>query len=81
MIKDLGNLQIMKISGAKNIPESVNVTGTIGKSDQEYSSGSDGLSYTITLIYIVFFVFILSFGGESIASSVVTEKSGKMVEF
>lgn len=81
MEKDLGNLQIMKISGAKNIPESVNVTGTIGKSDQEYSSGSDGLSYTITLIYIVFFVFILSFAGESIASSVVTEKSGKMVEF
>lgn len=79
---ELNEIQIAEITGVNNVTQNeVYVSGRVGNSDEKYSDGMNMLGYGISIGFITIFVFILSFSGESIASSVVTEKSGKMVEF
>lgn len=79
--KRLESLQLENISPGIVRGDDVEVYGYIGESEENYSDSFNFLNYLIQLGYIMIFVFILSFSGERIATSVVTEKAGKMVEF
>lgn len=57
------------------------VNGFVGDDIKQYSDNLNIFNYMIQLGFIMILIFIISFSGESIASSVVSEKAGKMVEF
>lgn len=74
-------LQIDNVSPGLGGGSDVEVSGYLGESGENYSDSFNFIIYMIQLGFIMILTFIISFSGEKIATSVVTEKAGKMVEF
>ncbi len=74
-------LQLDNVSTGLGGGRDVEVSGFLGESGENYSDKFNFLTYMIQLGYIMILIFIISFSAERIATSVVTEKAGKMVEF
>lgn len=81
--KRLERLQISNVTGEDNYAEvdDTNIFTSIGDGKKSGNGGFSFFTYMLQLGYVIVFIFILSFCGESIATSVVSEKAGKMVEF
>lgn len=77
----LERLQLDNVSPGLGGGRDVEVSGYLGESEERYSDNFNFLTYMIQLGYIMILIFIISFSTERIATSVVTEKAGKMVEF
>lgn len=79
----LEQLQISSVIGTDNYTdiEDTEITASVGGDNEVGDSGFNFFTYMLQLGYVIIFIFILSFCGESIATSVVSEKAGKMVEF
>lgn len=81
----LEKLQVENIIPGINMPDEEEtfpeVNGFVGDDIKQYSDDLNIFNYMIQLGYVVILIFIITFSGESIASSVVSEKAGKMVEF
>lgn len=82
MSNKLQDIQINSVISADKIKDAEKeVVGYIGNDEKGYSDDLNMNKYIFQLMIITVLIFIMTFAGESIASSIVTEKSCRIVEY
>jgi len=79
--EELQNEQMSSVISADNMPTAEKkVTAYVDGKDSEADTGLMG-KYFLWLGSITFLTFIVTFAGQGVATSIVTEKSSKLVEY